>query len=121
EIVKTHAARTERILDQINFEGIFSKVPEIAGARHERFDGGGYPNGLKGEEIPLGARIIALADVFEAVTSRRHYRDPMQLDKAFQLLREESGSQFDKKVVDAFFSYYSKTHASEPKYRVSTM
>jgi len=121
EIVKTHAARTERILNQINFEGIFSKVPEIAGAHHERFDGGGYPNGLKGEEIPLGARIIALADVFEAVTSKRHYRDPMQLDKALELLHEESGRQFDKKIVDAFFSYYSKTHVIEPEYKVSTM
>jgi HD-GYP domain-containing protein (c-di-GMP phosphodiesterase class II) len=121
EIVKTHAARSERILEQINFEGIFSKVPEIAGAHHERFDGGGYPNGLKGEEIPLGARIIALADVFEAVTSKRHYRDPMQLDKALELLHEERGKQFDKKIVDAFFSYYSKTNASEPKYKVSMM
>jgi HD-GYP domain-containing protein (c-di-GMP phosphodiesterase class II) len=121
EIVKTHAARTERILDQINFEGIFSKVPEIAGAHHERFDGGGYPHGLKGEEIPLGARIIALADVFEAVTSKRHYRNPMPLDKALELLQEESGRQFDKKIVDAFFSYYSKTHVIEPEYKVSTM
>ena len=121
EIVKTHAARSERILNEINFEGIFSKVPEIAGAHHERFDGGGYPNGLKGEEIPLGARIIALADVFEAVTSKRHYRNPMQLDKALQLIQEESGRQFDKKIVDAFFSYYSKTHVIEPEYKVSTM
>ena len=121
EIVKTHAARTERILEQINFEGIFSKVPEIAGAHHERFDGGGYPNGLKGEEIPLGARIIAVADFYEAITAKRHYRDPMQLDKAFRLLQEESGRQFDKEIVDAFFSYYSKTHASEPEYRVSMM
>ena len=121
EIVKTHAARTKRILDQVNFEGIFSQVPEIAGAHHERFDGGGYPNGLKGEEIPLGGRIIAVADFFEAVTAKRHYRYPMQLDKAFRLLQEESGRQFDKKIVDAFFSYYSKTHASEPEYRVSMM
>ena len=121
EIVKTHAARSERILNEINFEGIFSKVPEIAGAHHERFDGGGYPNGLKGEEIPLCARIIALSDVFEAVTAKRHNRNPMQLDKALQLIQEESGRQFDKKIVDAFFSYYSKTHVIEPEYKVSTM
>jgi hypothetical protein len=119
EIVKTHAEKTKRILNQINFEGVFSQVPVIAGAHHEKYDGTGYPNGLKGEEIPLGARIIAVADFFEAITSRRHYRDPMQLKRALQLLGEESGKRFDRKIVDAFFSYYGKANAGEPAYRMS--
>jgi len=118
EIVKTHAARTKDILDGVNFEGIFSQVPEIAGAHHERLDGSGYPNGLKGEDIPFGARIIAVADFFEAITAKRHYRNPMHLNNALQLIKDESGKQFDKKIVDAFFSYCSKTHMSEPEYRV---
>jgi len=118
EIVKTHAAKTRDILDEVNFEGIFSQVPEIAGAHHERLDGSGYPNGLKGEDIPFGARIIAVADFFEAITAKRHYRNPMHLNNAFQLIKDESGKQFDKKIVDAFFSYCSKTHMSEPEYRV---
>ena len=119
EIVKTHAEKTKRILRQINFEGIFSQVPIITGAHHEKYNGTGYPKGLKGEEIPLGARIIAVADFFEAITSRRHYREPMQLKRALQLLSDESGKRFDGRIVEAFFRYYSKTHAGEPAYRMS--
>ena len=85
EIVKTHSSRTREILEQINFEGIYCQVPEIAGSHHERVDGNGYPRGLTRREIPLGAKIIAAADYFEAITAKRHYRDPMKLEKAFQV------------------------------------
>jgi HD-GYP domain-containing protein (c-di-GMP phosphodiesterase class II) len=108
EKVKTHALKTQRILEQINFEGLLSQVPEIAGAHHEKMDGSGYPNGLKGEEIPLGARIIAVADFFEAVTAKRHYRDPLPISYAFRLLEKERGIHFDEKVVDAFIRHYAK-------------
>jgi len=108
EIVKTHAQRTQTILEQINFEGIFSQVPEVAGSHHEKMDGSGYPNGLKGEEIPLGARIIAVADFFEAVTAKRHYRDPLPISYAFRLLEKGRGVHFDEKVVDAFIRYYER-------------
>ena len=121
EIVKDHSYKTKRILEQINFEGVFSQVPEIAGAHHENINGTGYPNGLKGEEIPLGARIIGVADFFEAVTARRHYRGPMSLNQAFMLLRDEIGKRFEEKIVEAFLRYYSKTHAGEPEYRISMM
>jgi HD-GYP domain-containing protein (c-di-GMP phosphodiesterase class II) len=121
EIVKNHSYKTKRILEQINFEGIFSQVPEITGAHHENFNGTGYPNGLKGEEIPLGARIIGVADFFEAVTARRHYRDPMSLSQAFMLLKDEIGKRFEGEIVEAFLRYYSKTHAGEPEYRISMM
>jgi HD-GYP domain-containing protein (c-di-GMP phosphodiesterase class II) len=121
EIVKTHAEKTRRILDQISFEGIFSQVPEVAGAHHEKVDGTGYPKGLKGDEIPLGARIIAVADFFEAITARRHYRDPMQLKRAFDRLHEETGRRFDPRIVEAFCRYYAKVHAGEPVYQAAVM
>jgi HD-GYP domain-containing protein (c-di-GMP phosphodiesterase class II) len=62
ELIKTHSEKTKSILNQVHFEGIFSQVPDIAGAHHEKIDGSGYPNGLSGDEIPLGAKIIAVAD-----------------------------------------------------------
>ena len=108
EEVKSHAEKTREILEQINFEGIFSQIPEIAGSHHEKIDGTGYPKGLKGNEIPLGAKIIAVADYFEAITSKRHYRYPMPLDKAFQMLQEGRGRHFEKEVVDAFFNHLAK-------------
>jgi HD-GYP domain-containing protein (c-di-GMP phosphodiesterase class II) len=110
EIVKTHSHKTREILEQINFEGVFSKVPEIAGSHHEKIDGSGYPLGLKGKEIPLGARIIAVADFFEAITAKRHYREPMTIDEAFHLLREGSGKHFDRRLVGALISYYNKSY-----------
>jgi HD-GYP domain-containing protein (c-di-GMP phosphodiesterase class II) len=116
DIVKTHAEKTKRILEEIHFEGIFNQVPEVAGAHHERYDGTGYPNGIRGEAIPLGARIIAVADFFEAITARRHYRDPMQGRRAFELLRAEAGKRFDSRIVDAFCSYYERAQAGEPVY-----
>jgi len=111
-IVMTHAEKTREILSRVNFEGIYCNIPEIAGAHHEKIDGSGYPKGLMGPEIPLGAKIIAVADYFEAITANRHYRDPMPLDPALQLLRDGSGTLFDEQVVDAFFNYYAKTHTA---------
>jgi HD-GYP domain-containing protein (c-di-GMP phosphodiesterase class II) len=108
DIVKTHSEKTREILAQISFEGVFKQVPEVAGAHHEKMDGSGYPQGLKGSEIPQGARIIAVADFFEAITSKRHYREPMPLEVAFRLLHEGSGVHFDKKVVEAFSRYFIK-------------
>ncbi len=110
EIVKTHANRTRELLEQINFEGILSKVPEVAGAHHEKIDGSGYPKGLAGKEIPLGAKIIAVADFFEAITAKRHYRDPMPINTAFELLSEKADKHFDKKIVNSLISYYKKKY-----------
>lgn len=110
EVVKTHAQRTREILEQINFQGMFSQVPAIAGAHHEKLDGSGYPLGLKGNDIPLGAQIISVADFFEAITSDRHYRDPMPRNEAIALLREGKGTQFNEAIVENFIQYYSKNH-----------
>lgn len=68
---------------------------------HERFDGRGYPEGLKGEAIPLEARIVCVADTFDAMTSKRSYRAPLSLEQAIQELVRCSGSQFDPRVVTA--------------------
>ncbi|HNX90418.1 MAG TPA: diguanylate cyclase [Candidatus Omnitrophota bacterium] len=76
---------------------------------HEKYDGSGYQDGLRGDEIPLGARIISLADVFQAVTSDRPYRKALPEKTAFTILREGSGKHFDPKVVDAFFKVYKAT------------
>jgi HD-GYP domain-containing protein (c-di-GMP phosphodiesterase class II) len=110
EIVKTHAQRTREILDQVDFEGIYREVPAIAGGHHERYDGNGYPLGLIGEEIPLGARIIAVADFFEAITAKRHYRKPMDADEALFQLKKRSGTHFDPLVVTAFIRFF-RVHA----------
>jgi HD-GYP domain-containing protein (c-di-GMP phosphodiesterase class II) len=110
EIIKTHAEKTRKILSQMKFEGMLRQVPEIAGSHHEKLDGSGYPLGLKGDEIPLGAQIIAVADFFEAITASRHYRNPMPVDSAFRLLRDEAKIHFREKIIDAFTRYYTKKY-----------
>jgi HD-GYP domain-containing protein (c-di-GMP phosphodiesterase class II) len=107
EEIKTHAEKTESILGRINFEGIYQEVPFIAGCHHEKMDGSGYPRGLKGDEIPIGSRIIAVADFFEAITAKRHYRNPMTYEEAIAALMAETGSHFDPEVVSAFVSFIS--------------
>jgi len=113
-VIQTHAAKTRTILESISFEGIFTQIPHIAGCHHEKLDGSGYPKGLRGNEIPLGARIIAVADFFEAITSKRHYRDPMPTDAAMELLSKESDIRLDKDVIEAFKRYYSKNYSWNP-------
>ncbi len=84
ETIKTHAVKTRTILEQIDFHGSYSLIPEIAEAHHEKIDGSGYPRGLKEHEIPIGSRIIAVADFFEAITAKRLYRDPSLSRKRLQ-------------------------------------
>ena len=117
EIVKTHAAKSRQILEQINFSGALTQVPEIAGAHHEKIDGSGYPLGLKREEIPLGARIIAVADFFEAITAKRHYRDPLPLEVALHLLEKERGVHFEERIVDAFRNFHHRNYLSSNSIR----
>ncbi|ACV68307.1 HD domain-containing phosphohydrolase [Desulfohalobium retbaense] len=104
-VVQLHAEQTRSILRQIMFEGIFEGIPDIAAAHHERIDGSGYPLGLSGEAIPFEARIIAVADFFEALTSVRPYREPLSFSHAFELLERGKGIHFDPEVVEALRSY----------------
>ena len=82
----------------------FLKMAEdIAHSHHEWYDGAGYPRGLKGEEIPLAARITALADVYDAITTRRPYKKPMSHESAVEIIKKSCGTQFDPAIVEAFF------------------
>jgi HD-GYP domain-containing protein (c-di-GMP phosphodiesterase class II) len=120
EVVKTHAEKTKVILSRINFEGMLRQVPEIAGAHHEKLDGSGYPDGLKDDEIPLGAKIIAVADFFEAITSKRHYRAPMAVDDAFDLLWKEADIHLERRIIGSFIDYYSRIYDYERPVEVAT-
>jgi HD-GYP domain-containing protein (c-di-GMP phosphodiesterase class II) len=80
----------------------FEHLAEIIYYHHERYDGGGYPEGISGEDIPLLSRIITVADAFDAMTSTRSYREKLNIEKAVQEIQSNSGTQFDPKVVDAF-------------------
>ena len=102
EHIKDHVRLTKTFLDQIYFSRDFTSVSEIAATHHERLDGSGYPRGLKGEEIPPGGRILAIADIFDALTSKRHYRDRMDLRKVVRLLEEGAGKKFDPFFVACF-------------------
>ena len=82
--------------------GYLEEAKNLATYHHERWDGKGYPKGLAGEAIPLGARVMAVADVFDALVSRRSYKPPFTIDKAIDIIREESGTHFDPQVVRAF-------------------
>ena len=95
---------------QVNNAGysMFKIGIEIAEGHHEKYDGTGYPYQRKGQEIPLSARIVALADVFDALTSRRPYKAAWPVEKALQLIDEESGKHFDPEVVKAFKSALPK-------------
>ena len=75
----------------------------IAQTHHEHWNGNGYPLGLKGEDIPLEGRIVAVADVFDALSSRRPYKEPFPRQKCFDIMAEGRGNQFDPRVIDAFF------------------
>lgn len=101
--IKKHAFITKELLDQMYFQEKLKNVPEIAASHHEKYDGTGYFRGLKGEEIPLGGRIMAVADVFDAITSKRHYRDRMPMIKVLNIMIKDSGSHFDPNVIKYFF------------------
>jgi two-component system, cell cycle response regulator len=77
-------------------------VARLVRSSHERWDGGGYPDGLRGDEIPLGARVVAVCDAFDAMTTERPYRQPITEDEALAELRRCAGTQFDPMVVEAF-------------------
>lgn len=106
EIMKTHSSQGGEIVHMILGEHADDELVEIASdvARyhHERWDGNGYPTGLQGEDIPLAARIMAVADVFDALISKRVYKERIPVDKAFSMIEEEAGKQFDPEVVAIF-------------------
>jgi putative two-component system response regulator len=102
-IIRTHAAIGGRILADSHCE-LIQLGAIIAGNHHERWDGSGYPNGLKQLEIPIAARIVTVADVFDALTTKRPYKEAMPLPKAREYLEDKKEIEFDPACVDAFLS-----------------
>ncbi|MFP4192733.1 MAG: HD-GYP domain-containing protein [Candidatus Hydrogenedentota bacterium] len=101
EVVEKHPITGERILRDVPF---LQEAARIVYAHHERYDGGGYPEGLAGNEIPLGARIFAVVDTFDALRSARPYKPALSYEEAVRTIREGSGTQFDPYVVEAFMA-----------------
>ncbi len=109
-IIKKHSTNSFDILKDLSG---FSSVKEIVRHHHERWDGGGYPNGLKGEEIPLGARIISIADTYDAMTSTRSYRKALSHETALEEIRKNAGTQFDPKIAEIFINLTFNTGRTE--------
>ncbi|PKM91003.1 MAG: diguanylate cyclase [Firmicutes bacterium HGW-Firmicutes-12] len=99
--IRKHPESSRRILSAVKE---FAEISDYVVAHHERWDGMGYPNRLKGEEIPIESRIIAVADAYDAMTSQRSYRKPMSKKKAIDELKKNTGIQFDPEIVEAFLS-----------------
>jgi len=99
QLVKQHPTIAAEIIQHI--KGL-EEVAKIVRHHHERWDGKGYPDGLSGEEIPLGARILCIADAFEAMTSNRPYRKAMSISEAVSELINNAGEQFDPNLVQIF-------------------
>ena len=104
-LIKQHPIRGGQILEEMNFP---KEVIAVVLNHHERWGGEGYPNGLKGQDIPMGARIVSLVDAYVAMTSERPYRRSLPYDKARQVIAENWGSPFDPSVVEAFLSVLDK-------------
>ncbi|MBI5487520.1 MAG: GAF domain-containing protein [Deltaproteobacteria bacterium] len=105
-IIRGHPIFGDAILGPLKFLG---KVTGMVKHHHERWDGKGYPDGLKGEDIPLASRIVAIADSFDALTSDRPYRDRKTLGETLRIVEEETGRQFDPQVVKALFGVLGET------------
>jgi HD-GYP domain-containing protein (c-di-GMP phosphodiesterase class II) len=109
EVMKTHTIEGQFMLDRVG--GLLARVGEIVRSCHERWDGTGYPDGLRGEEIPLEARIVFACDAYNAMTTDRPYRDAMSPAVALSELRANAGTQFDPRVVDALVAVVERGHA----------
>ncbi len=110
-IMESHSAKTRAILENFYFPECMDTVPLVASSHHEKIDGTGYPKGLKGDEIPLSSRIMAVADIFDALTEKRDYPkytenetfsyEPLSLPRAISIIKDGAGEHFDKPVVEA--------------------
>ncbi len=112
EVMKQHTVIGSQTLEAATHAHPGAKylgmAQDIARSHHERFEGGGYPDGLAGEEIPLCARIVALADVYDALTTKRVYKQAFRHEEACRTILEGRGNQFDPDIVDAFLASESR-------------
>ena len=102
EIMKTHVGHGGDIIRSYDW---LKDADEVVRCHHEKFDGSGYPQGLIGEEIPLNARIFAVVDVFDALTSRRPYKEPFSVEASLEIIGEARGSHFDPLIIDLFLAH----------------
>ena len=121
EVIKTHTLSggeiIEKTLTDIESESYLKVAQEMALYHHEKWDGSGYPYHLSGEEIPLCARIMAVVDVFDALTSKRVYKEAFPAEKAFRILEESSGTHFDPKIVGTFLAHKEEVRQVLTKYQ----
>ena len=99
EIMRTHPIKGKELLGKRSF---YQHAADIAVAHHERFNGKGYPYGISGKQIPLSARIVAIVDIYDALTSRRPYKEPWPLEQAYKELQSLSGHHLDPMLVSEF-------------------
>ncbi|MDQ6963312.1 MAG: HD domain-containing phosphohydrolase [Mariprofundales bacterium] len=116
EVMQSHASMGTAILDGSRAP-LLQTSAAIAGGHHERWDGNGYPNGVAGADIPLAARIVAVADVFDALVNQRAYKPAWPIEDAITLIQAESGSHFDPAVVDAFLRRIDDISAVQSSYQ----
>jgi HD-GYP domain-containing protein (c-di-GMP phosphodiesterase class II) len=123
EIMKSHAAEGAKIIASVKKtvehkelkENYLGEAENMAHYHHEKWNGEGYPCGLKGEEIPLSARIMAVADVFDALVAERVYKPAMPFEKAMGIIKKDAGTHFDPVIAEAFLNAEEKVRAVTSK------
>ncbi|PIE89673.1 MAG: two-component system response regulator [Acidobacteria bacterium] len=116
KIMRTHPQIGADIIGH-HESGLLKLARTIALTHHEKWDGTGYPKGLKGEEIPLASRIVSIADTFDALTSERPYKQAWPVEKAIEVIQRDSGSYFEPTLVDAFMSCIDEVLATKDRYK----
>jgi HD-GYP domain-containing protein (c-di-GMP phosphodiesterase class II) len=124
-VMKTHVEHGLEITDRAAW---LKDAQQVVGGHHEKYDGAGYPSGLKADEIPVTARIFAITDVFDALTSKRPYKDPLPFDETMDILEKGRGNHFDPTLLDAFkpiarelYDAYSGKDDNIPRQQLETM
>ena len=120
-IMKTHTSAGADIIQQAieqvaTDSGYLQEAKNLAQYHHEKYNGKGYPTGLSGEDIPLSARVMAVADVFDALVSKRSYKEPFSFEEAMKIIEEGSGNHFDPKIVKAFFEAKDQVYEISQKF-----